>query len=467
MNVLSFLLNNLALDKTTDALQKVATVDKHCIELSIYKLFESNTLIAKAFTSFVGPKLNILSIGDLSSWSTFILYTITIMLMFFAGGYYINVQQTDDLRWRDKNTYIGLPLALNGYFLIMLIMDILIFKTIFGTMLFGIVSIIVLIYKKITYTRLFLVNFSSYMLIDIIFFVLNDDSDMYIFIGLVFVMNLFINFLIMGSSKEKLYPLKEYLFYLVDEKCYSAKLESITDGFLVLHDVKLYNEEIAEESVDNLKVENFEIEKTIIPSKMIIPKEQVISMYILENKNNNVENNNKETKKIKKNSFILFLILINILMLLLGLFSNQYILKNSITITILALVILFSIISSFIKIKSTDFRREIEEFISNNKDSNYIDINKVIKGLLNIAFNVILIFLAILIKIFSIPKLFNFIFFINVFNIIYLIFEIKKFLIIFVKKIINYIKLKKSRIKNSIIILLVILLFVIPLYISF
>lgn len=396
-------------------------------------------------------------LGALSSGSTFILYGITIMLMFFAGGYYINVQQTDDLRWRDKNTYIGLPLALNGYFLIMLIMDILIFKHIIGTLILGIVSLYESIYKKRGYTSLLLVNFGSYILIDILIFLKNNNSsikDIYIFIGLIFIMHLFLNFLIMGSSKEKLYPLKEYIFYLTEKRCCSAKLETIQEGFLILHDF---------EKISGWNIENHKI--SIENDKIFIPKEQVLSICIVEKSKE--ETKKEKNQKIKKDSFILILILINILMFLLGLFGNQYILKNSITITILALVILFSIISSFIKIKSTDFRREIEEFISNNNDSNYIDINEVIKGLLNIAFNVILIFLAILIKIFSIPKLFNFIFFINVFNIIYLIFEIKKFVIIFVKKIIDYIKLNTSRIKNIIIILLVILLVVITIFISF
>lgn len=416
-------------------------------------------------------------VGDLASGSTFLLYGITIMIMIFTGKFILNSEDYDKFKWNTKNTMIVIPTIMNTMYIILLTFSLMVFyidpnderNIIFGFVII-IFSIIIgcIIYRGNKKIKIPCRDWGVYYLTIYLVCIINNNylkNELQIKYALIYILILVYGYLLLKSPKNNV--LKEYIFYLTNQRCYSAKLETIKEGFLVLQDVELYNEENGNKDTtfEVNTIINKSNQKNILEKIMIIPKEQILSMYIVEK--NEEESKKDKNQKIKKNSFILFLIIIIILIFFLGRFSNQYILKNNITTPILVSVILFSTGISLIKIKSSDYRREIEEFISKNKDSDYIDINEFIKVFLNITLNVIFIILLIVIKLSNIPKLLNLILFINFFNLIYLILEIKKFVIIFVKKIIDYIKLYKSIIKNSIIILLMILLFFIPLYISF
>lgn len=279
--------------------------------------------------------------GDLASWSTFTLYGMTIMLMIFTGVYYMAVEQEDIFRWKNRNDVIAPFGFYNLAYFIILLFD-LILKEINGekrstSLLCGaffIICIIIFFYLKNQNNNIKITNFIpiyfenknavmatygfliGFIYIGLEFFLFNEIHTAFIvfFILLDFVLTL----AFISATKEQLWSLKDYIFYLTDQKCYSAKLESIKEGFLVLHDVELYNNEIAERSIDKLKPESFEVEairntnnqKAIIPSKMIIPKEQVLAMYILES-----ENTRKNTweKKYQVIAIIFILLLIAVI----------------------------------------------------------------------------------------------------------------------------------------------------------
>lgn len=292
--------------------------------------------------------------GDLASWSTVILYGITILLMIFTGMYYMNVENEDEFRWKNKNSIITPFVFYNLVYFIILVVDLCLIKisgvhisTVFICLTFFLILIFMCVNFKIENPNaieikdIISICFKSKNFVIVIYGMLTGlmyvELEVFLFYKLEFVFILFVillniglTFAFMYVSKEILYSLKEYIVYLTDQKCYSAKLESIKEGFLVLSDVKLYNGEIAERSIDKLKPESFEVEtiinrnnkKTIIiPTKMIIPKEQVLAMYIVDTEKNTEKSTGKFGAK-ELAIILIFVIFIIIVLILIPIFQD-------------------------------------------------------------------------------------------------------------------------------------------------
>lgn len=233
--------------------------------------------------------------GDLASWSTVALYGITIVLMIFTGIYYMTVENEDIFRWKNRTSIIAQLIFCNLAYFIVIVLDAIIPKNrsdlrspIYIVVVFIFFSIV--LKNKSRIVAIYgICSGLIYVLLELFLFEPHNYSVVFFCIILIFSLTFFY----MAINKEKLCPLKEYLFYLVDQKCYSAKLESITEGFLVLRDVELYNRKVSKRSIykpenksfDIKRIQNISSEKKILEKTMIIPREQVLAMYVIDEKN--------------------------------------------------------------------------------------------------------------------------------------------------------------------------------------
>lgn len=270
-------------------------------------------------------------VGDLASGSTFLLYGITIMIMIFTGKFILNSEVYDKFKWNTKNTMIVIPIIMNTMYIILLTFSLMVFyidpnderNIIFGFVII-IFSIIIgcIIYRGNKKIKIPCRDWGVYYLTIYLVCIINNNylkNELQIKYALIYILILVYGYLLLKSPKNNV--LKEYIFYLTNQRCYSAKLETIKEGFLVLQDVELYNEENGNKDTtfEVNTIINKSNQKNILEKIMIIPKEQVISMYIVEEKNSeksNVVKKKPNSKRVSIQGILEIIIIVLILLLL-------------------------------------------------------------------------------------------------------------------------------------------------------
>lgn len=241
--------------------------------------------------------------GDLASWSTFALYGITIGIMFFTGLYYV-FNNENLFRWREDNYIIKYIIMANLLCCGALITDflrpeILDVEDTFNRLPFMLMLYLFLLFifvRKQKYFRQITILGMVYIAMAIMCFLVKYfkfAGGEYIYLIAFLILILGNSYFIKASIKEELKYAGKYIFYLTDQRCYSGKLESIKEGFLVLRDVELYNRKVSKRSIykpenksfDIKRIQNISSEKKILEKTMIIPREQVLAMYVIDEKN--------------------------------------------------------------------------------------------------------------------------------------------------------------------------------------
>lgn len=285
--------------------------------------------------------------GELASWSTFALYGITIGIMFFTGLYYV-FNNENLFRFREDNYIIKYIITVNLLCCGVLIIDFLRPQILNLENAFNRLPLMLMLYllilfisvRKQKYFQQITIIGIVYTAISIMLFAFkyfNFVAIEYIYLIAFLILILGNSYFIKAFVKEELKYAGKYIFYLTDQKCYSAKLETIKEGFLVLHDVELYNRKVSKRSIykpenksfDVKRIQNMSSEKKILEKTMIIPKEQVLSMYIVEEKN--IEKSNIVKKKPNNKIFsikgLLIIIIILILIIIIILLWLYFIIK--------------------------------------------------------------------------------------------------------------------------------------------